>query len=187
MTTKRKYELRDRAERQEATRRRITEATLGLHEEVGPARTTIAEIALRAGVSRPTVYNQFPDDLSLYSACSALFAVLHPPPELTGLELEEALRAQYAFYADNERVLAHVYRDAESLPALAQVLQRVRDRRADAAAELVQGLGANGTQPKRTRAAVTLALEFHTWLSLDRSGLTVPEAAALMAQLSRLV
>lgn len=185
MTTRRKYELRDRAERQEATRRRITEATLALHEEVGPARTTIAEIALRAGVSRPTVYNQFPDDLSLYSACSAHFAVLHPPPELAGLELEDALRAQYAFYADNERVLAHVYGDAESLPALAQVLQHVGDRLADAAAALVRSLDASGAQQKRARAAVTLALEFHTWRSLDRSGLTVLDAAALMARLSR--
>ena len=55
MTTVRKYELKSRAEAQERTRRRITEATLELHEEVGPAQTTITEIAARAGVSRPTV------------------------------------------------------------------------------------------------------------------------------------
>src|SRR5436190_63027 len=57
----RKYELKERAERQEATRRRIVEATVALHEEVGPARTTVAEIARRAGVQRLTVYNHFPE------------------------------------------------------------------------------------------------------------------------------
>ncbi len=38
---KRSYRLRARAERQEETRRRIAAATAELHEEVGPARTTI--------------------------------------------------------------------------------------------------------------------------------------------------
>ncbi|MBA2357350.1 MAG: TetR family transcriptional regulator, partial [Actinobacteria bacterium] len=33
--------------------------TAALHEEVGPARTTIAEIARRAGVQRLTVYKNF--------------------------------------------------------------------------------------------------------------------------------
>ena len=46
----RKYELKARAEKQAATRRRIVEATSALHEEVGPARTTVSEIARRAGV-----------------------------------------------------------------------------------------------------------------------------------------
>ena len=61
MTEKRKYELRKRAERQQETRRRITEATVALHGEVGPAATQISEIARRAGVQRLTVYNHFPD------------------------------------------------------------------------------------------------------------------------------
>jgi len=51
----RKYELKARAEKQAETRRRIVEATLALHQEVGPARTTVAEIARRTGVQRLTV------------------------------------------------------------------------------------------------------------------------------------
>ena len=46
----RKYELKARAEKQAETRLRIVEATAALHEEVGPASTTVAEIARRAGV-----------------------------------------------------------------------------------------------------------------------------------------
>src|SRR6476469_3748045 len=81
MSPKRKYELKARAEAQEETRRRITEATVGLHLEVGPAQTTISEIAKRAGVQRLTVYNNFPDEASLLGACSAHYTAQHPPPD----------------------------------------------------------------------------------------------------------
>ena len=50
-TQTRKYELKARAESQRETRERITRAAAELHEEVGVARTTVAEIARRAGVS----------------------------------------------------------------------------------------------------------------------------------------
>src|SRR5436190_10028007 len=78
----RKYELKERAERQEATRRRIVEATVALHKEVGPAKTTVAEIARRAGVQRLTVYNHFPEDIELFAACQAHWMELHPLPDL---------------------------------------------------------------------------------------------------------
>ena len=50
-TQTRKYELKARAESQRETRERIAEAAAELHEEIGVARTTVAEIARRAGVS----------------------------------------------------------------------------------------------------------------------------------------
>src|SRR5258708_17759634 len=62
----RKYELEARAEKQAETRRRIVEVTSALHEEVGPARTTVAEIARRAGVQRLTVYTHFPNETELF-------------------------------------------------------------------------------------------------------------------------
>ena len=37
MSETRRYQLKERARRQEETRQRITEATVALHEEVGPA------------------------------------------------------------------------------------------------------------------------------------------------------
>src|SRR3954453_5226831 len=77
----RTYTLRERARKQAETRQRIVEATSALHEEVGPARTTVAEIARRAGVQRLTVYNHFPDDAPLIGACSAHFVARHPPPD----------------------------------------------------------------------------------------------------------
>ena len=70
-TETRKYELKARAESQRETRERITEAAAELHEEIGVARTTVAEIARRAGVQRLTVYNHFPELSDLLPACSA--------------------------------------------------------------------------------------------------------------------
>ena len=70
----RKYELKRRAERQADTRRRIVEATVELHSSEGPARTTISAIADRAGVERHTVYAHFPDEHSLFQACTAHWA-----------------------------------------------------------------------------------------------------------------
>jgi AcrR family transcriptional regulator len=80
-TNNRKYELKARAESQERTRQRIAKAAAGLHEEVGPAGTTVAEIARRAGVGRLTVYKHFPDNASLYPACSAHYLSEHPLPD----------------------------------------------------------------------------------------------------------
>jgi transcriptional regulator GlxA family with amidase domain len=64
-TKRGKYNLKARAERQQQTRQRIVESAWELHRANGPARTTITDIAKRAGVQRRTVYNHFPDELSL--------------------------------------------------------------------------------------------------------------------------
>src|SRR3954454_8539339 len=77
----RRYQQRKRAESQAQTRRRIAEAALELHGTVGPARTTISAIAERAGVRRATVYRHFPDERTLFEACSGLFAAANPPPD----------------------------------------------------------------------------------------------------------
>ena len=109
-TQKRKYELKARAESQRRTRERIVEATMELHGEVGPAKTTIAEIARRAGVQRLTVYTHFPDETQLFNACSAHWRALHPLPDLAGaMALEDpreriraALEALYGWYRSTE-------------------------------------------------------------------------------------
>src|SRR5579864_9432831 len=81
--THRAYRLKARAERQRETRERIVAATEALHREVGPARTTIADIARRAGVERLTVYNHFPELAHLLGACQAHFLAAHPPPDIS--------------------------------------------------------------------------------------------------------
>src|SRR5690349_2946584 len=126
----RKYEKKVRAEQQAETRQRIVEATVALHREVGPARTTISAIAERAGVERLTVYRHFPDERSMFEACTAHYATMVPGPDPSawaGIEqpaerLRAALLAFYDYYRRAEDVLTHAVRDVPQLPALAAVL-----------------------------------------------------------------
>ena len=171
---KRSYEKRVRAERQAATRRRIAAATAELHEEVGPARTTVAEIARRAGVQRPTVYNNFPDERELFAACSAHFLSENPPPALDpGQPLERVLEALYGWYRRTRRMSENVRRDRKSMPALDEVLRGTSDAPMHA---LADALAAG-----RSRALVAVALDFWTWHRLDAEGLGDADAARLMA------
>jgi AcrR family transcriptional regulator len=188
----RHYELKERARRQEATRERIVEATVQLHREVGPARTTVTEIARRAGVGRVTVYNHFPDDMALLGACSAHFVAAHPPPDPAAwaavtdpdARLRSALEQVYAYYRENASMIGNVARDAAVVPALGEVLgasgaaehaQAMRD-------VLLAGRGLRGGARRRVRALIGLALEFGTWQRLTgEEGLSDAEAVGIMA------
>ena len=189
-TETRKYELKARAESQRATRERITRAAAELHEEVGVARTTVAEIARRAGVQRLTVYKHFAELSDLLPACSAHFLAQHPRPDMGGaLALDEpgarvraALAALYGWYRETEPMTGKVYADRASVPALDEFMSANGDRAlADLAAALAAGFGARGRRAERLRALVAVALDFGTWRRLDREGLDDHAAAELMS------
>src|SRR4051794_33300540 len=183
----RKYELRARAEQQEQTRRRITEATVELHRTVGPARTTISAIAERAGVQRLTVYRHFPDERDLLAACSAHWLAADPPPDPGAwtavadprARLRRALRELYGFYEREEAMLANVDRDAPDMPALAAVADRSGFEAASATV-----LARGWPRRRAVRAAIGHALAFATWRSLRREQGLPPQACVdLMAAL----
>src|SRR6187200_212165 len=104
-TETRQYRKRQRAEEEERTRHRITEATVALHETIGPLHTTVTAVAERAGVQRATVYRHFPDEGTLFAACSAHWLEGHRPPDPTPWaaiadpedRLRAALHAMYRF------------------------------------------------------------------------------------------
>jgi AcrR family transcriptional regulator len=162
----RKYELKRRAERQADTRRRIVEAAVDLHSTVGPSRTSISAVAERAGVQRHTVYAHFPDEPSLFRACSAHWRDQHPFPSVESLDLRAALTSVYAWYEQVEEALALFARDADRYPEI----WTERARRFEAVADaLAKPLG----RRRIVRAAVGHALAFETWRSLvRREGLT---------------
>src|SRR5918998_1211264 len=175
---KRKYELRARADRQRETRRRIAAATAELHEEVGPARTTVSEIARRAGVQRLTVYKNFPNEYELFAACQSHFLAQNPPPDQSAAlsiadpaeRLEAVLGELYRWDRGKERVSGNVRRDREILPALDALMADTTDARAAELAGALAAGFARGRPRRELRAAVALALEFSTWRRLAREG-----------------
>jgi AcrR family transcriptional regulator len=190
-TQTRQYTLRRRAAREAETRRRITESAVELHERLGPARTTVSAIAARAGVRRATVYRHFPDEESLFAACSAHWRSANPPPDPATWssisDVEErtrtAIGSLYAFYDSTEAMYASLLRDEPLVPAVAERLRDFYGYLRSIQDGLAAGRGLRGRRARHTRSAIGHALAFATWLSLTRDeGLSNEEAAELMAR-----
>jgi AcrR family transcriptional regulator len=190
--TKRKYELKRRADEMARTRTRITEAAVQLHGTVGPARTTISAIAERAGVQRHTVYRHFPSEADLYGACSAHYFTVHPLPDpepWRGVtdprqRLGQALDELYAYYEQTEAMFTKVFRDLDLVDALAQGIVPLERYLAQVAEILATGRRARGRKRRLLNAALAHVLDFHTWRSLTADGqITRTEAVQLAAAL----
>lgn len=193
-TTKgtRRYRKRRRAEQERQTRERITEAAVKLHGTVGPSRTTISAVAEEAGVQRATVYHHFPDEKSLFEACSSHWAAANPPPDLgawasiadPGERLRGALDELYSFFRRTEPMLETTGRDAPLVPAMAKPYAAFRSYLEAAAEALVRGRPERGAGRRRVRAAAAVATSFYTWRSLVRErGLSDREAVAVAVAL----
>jgi AcrR family transcriptional regulator len=193
--TPRRYQLRKRADRQALTRRRIVDAALGLHGQVGPVRTTVSAIAIRAGVERLTVYRHFPDERALLAACAGDLFARHPLPDMNGwfaerhpsVRLRRALGDLYAWYRATEPIAANLLRDASELPALRAGLRPLTDPLAQLPAALSEGWPTFG-QYGRARLAGVIghAVEVGTWQSLaGRRGLSDDAAADLLVATAR--
>jgi AcrR family transcriptional regulator len=194
MTSPRPYTKTRRAELEQQTRERITEAAVELHGSLGPARTTVSAIAQRADVQRATVYRHFPDEDSLFAACSAHWRAQNEPPDLAAwaaigdpaARLAVALAELYAWYARTERMLELLIRDLPVVPAV-QSQFRLPGYLDAAADVLLAGRPERGAARRRARAALGHAVAFETWLSLVRQqGLTSAEAIRLMERMTAL-
>ena len=198
-----KYELKKRAERQEETRLRIARATLELHEILGPALTTRSAIAERAGVTRPTVYSHFPDELSLGKACSSLELSDNPLPdprpwqEIVDPEerMRVALAELYAYFRRREGLWANLLRDQEMLHIKdAPDVRETDDETKDpifahwerVKVTLARGWETPDGPPQPLLGAIWLALDFQTWRTMARQqGLSDEQAIELMVGMVR--
>jgi AcrR family transcriptional regulator len=184
----RTYTLKRRAEHQDQTRQKIVDATIELHQSIGAAQTTISEIANRAGVGRVTVYRHFPDEESLFHACSGHYFSQHPFPDTARwrqipdpLErLKTALHESYAWHQENAQMIGMALAEARDLPVMAPYHAYW-----DAAAEtLAAAWRTRGQRRKNKKAAITLALSFDTHRTLTHEQqLTTEQAITLMTQL----
>jgi AcrR family transcriptional regulator len=184
----RTYRKRVRAEQEEATRERITEATVTLHGSVGPARSTVSAIAREAGVQRATVYRHFPSEESLFQACTAHYWARNPLPDVEswksirdpGERLRVSIAEFYDFFEHNEEMLDKTSRDSHLVPAMDGPRAAFMAFVDHATAVLVTGRQERGGARRRVAAAIGHVLFFPTWQSLARmQGLSNPEAVAV--------
>ena len=184
----RKYTKTRRAEQQDETRERIVEAAVKLHEALGPANTSIKAIAKEAGVQRLTVYRHFPDDVSLFQACTSHYLGLHPPPDMAGWEgvvdaskrSYTALMAVYRYYRQTEKMWRVAYRDVDQLEALQGPMARFEAYLDQVSDDLVKAWNETGTAKKQLQDTLRHALRFSTWHSLKNAKLTDKKIAELV-------
>lgn len=187
--SKRPYRKRKRARAEEETRRRITEAAVELHGTVGPAKTTVTDLAELAGVSRMTVYNHFPTEAELFAACSSHWTSQNPfpdPERWSDIEdpeerLRTALGELYEWYDANQDMLGKTLRDAQLLPTLEELMDDVWGGFIGrVVAVLAAGwLPEDPVREAAVRVTLRVAVDFHTWCILSASGLDDGEAAEL--------
>lgn len=145
-----------------------------LHTTIGPAHTTDLAIAERAGVTRRTFYRHFPDEVSLFKACTGHTMDTWPPPDPNAWRritdpterLAVALRTLYAYYRIAGRGLIVIMRDAPLLrpelrpkPSRADLLRAMTD-------VLLEGWGVRGRRRVVLEAVIAHATSVDTWHSL---------------------
>jgi AcrR family transcriptional regulator len=168
--------MRARQESVDETRLRITQATVALHERVGPRHTTVSAIADAAGVTRLTVYRHFPDDSALVAACSQHWSSLHPGPDVSGwydiadpvFRLRRALLETYRWARDAAPMMTKIRRDLDVMPAFVAEFLADDDRARVAA--LAQPFRVRGAAHRRLTSAIAHALDIRTWESLCLRG-----------------
>jgi len=184
----RKYTKTLRARQQENTRERIVEATVELHEELGPAKTSIKAIAEKAGVQRLTVYRYFPDEFALFEACTGHWLGLHPPPDLTDWKnitdaaerSHKALLDFYRYYRKTESMLTGAYRDFDAVEAMQAPMKRVETYLDQVRDDLLTNWKAKGKRKQQLSLTLRHGLRFTTWQALNNEGLSDTQIAELV-------
>lgn len=184
---KRPYRLRERAKSQQETRRRIVEATMHLHEEIGPRSTTISAIAERSGVQRLTVYRHFPDEAAVFQACTSHWLSLNPPPDPgdwahivdAKARFRAAVTAFYGYFSRTRRMWNMSFQDVAHVPALQGPMTDFLAFMDGVCADLIAAFG-DMTDMDRVIATVRHALRFQTWSALQDQGLDNPAKVELV-------
>jgi AcrR family transcriptional regulator len=190
---RRSYRQTKRAEQVAETRRRIVEAAIKLHTTIGPARTSLSQVARGAGISRPTLYAHFPDESALLRACTFHSVASDPPPDpQTWVEVTSArervrrgLGELYDYFERNESLTANILRDMYTVPAMKELNVPILETAFTQMGEILAAGFEDRTKAvrQRRRAAVAVALSLGTWQVLVRQqGLTRSRAVDVMAE-----
>ena len=184
--------LNRRAEHQDKTRERIVDAAVELHHTIGPAHTTDLAIAEKAGVTRRTFYRHFPDELSLFRACTSHSFEKWPPPQADKwrrvADSEERLRLAlgelYVYYRVAGAGLAVITRDRTHLRSELIALPGRADSLRAMPGVLLEPWKVRGRKRQVLAAALVHATAVTTWQSLVvQQHVTSSEAVELLVAL----
>lgn len=189
----RSYRQTNRAEQVAETRRRLVEAALKLHATIGPARTSLSQVAREAGVSRPTLYAHFPDESALLRACTFHSLASDPPPdpqtwgEVTSARerVRRGLAELYDYFERNESLTANILKDMYTVPAMKELNVPILETAFAQMGDILAAGFEDRTEAarQRRRAATAVALSFGTWQVLvGQQGLTRSQAVDVMAE-----
>ncbi len=184
---KRRYTLKARGEKLAETRARIVEATMQLHQEVGPRHTNISAIAKRAGVERLTVYRHFPDEAAVFAACSQHYTTLNPPPDPAAWadvtdpreRARRALTQLYAYFGRTAEMLNKIYRDADDYPALREIMDGFDAYLGQLGEDLARAWRRDRATANRSHV-LRHATKFVTWQSFARDGVINDDTVKLV-------
>ena len=187
----RSYRMEKREQARSDTRDRILQATMQLHDEKGPAFTTFAEVAERAGVGQATVHRHFATPGELVRNCGMhVWTQMRPPvPEeaaryFAGLDTREEKLARLiaetdAFYERGAHRLTLAARDRDMFPELDGFLTAV-GAGIDA---LVSEALSPPVPDRRTVGVVAALVSLSVWKDLNRLDLAPSELASLKLRL----
>jgi AcrR family transcriptional regulator len=153
------YQLKRRAQSVAHTRQRCIEAARRVIAERGLHRLTLSEVARAAGVSRPTVYQQFGSKLRLIDAVTRDLDRRGGYEQLLGaLTIEDpveslfaSIRAGYGVYACDPQLFRQLYGVAAGDPDVAELMAMREEGRRNFVSRLVARLDSSS----RLRPGIT--------------------------------
>lgn len=187
----RSYSIERRRLLQSETRSRIAAAAAELHALKGAVATSYADIAQRAGVSLPTVYNHFPNQKALIEACTGHAAAAAPMPDFEQiLNAADLPQAAELLVAGMDKANAYyepwlAWREQRVIPALAEVEARARKQLTVFLIDLLSRHRVAGN-PRELAAIWETLLHFDAWHGLVREH-KLPRTAVRSIQLHLLL
>jgi AcrR family transcriptional regulator len=180
---RRTYQLKQRAESAEETRRRLVQATFALHGEQGIAATTMTQIAERAGVGIGTVYHHFPTLDDTIMACGQMVMATYPPPTeviFAGAATmrERLVRLAHALFDHLDRVAFDMVRsDRDRLAIVRKFVGEEQEHRI----ELTRAALAPFAIDRDLIRIAAALLDIGVYRALQQVGLSLDEAAETIA------
>jgi AcrR family transcriptional regulator len=189
--TPREYDMTNRAQAAEETRRRILDATLELHTERGIFGTSWKDIAERADVSVGTVYRHFPTLEELVPACGEVLMERTQPPAPEDAaaaigdatdpveRLERAAAELFAFYERAGASLDSDPRERE-LPEMQEWEEYWRSTVTAFVHEALRGVRVT----RRTLQVLSAFFDFRTYSAMRTRGVSGDRAARVVAAMA---